>query len=115
MGGAVYKSDSDGDLNLLGVNRNDNGRWLNTYNGNPGNRWNREIAFMFLVPATRFIPLPIYGESFVSPLEVPSNGVLSVVRSNRRASCRFHLSSSTMQYTSCCPVILFPTKSSEVF
>jgi hypothetical protein len=70
MGGTLYKSDSDGDLNMLGVNRNDNGRWLNTYNGNPDNRWNREIGFMFLVPATRFVTLPIYGESFVSPLEV---------------------------------------------
>jgi len=49
-GGALYVTDSDGNPNLLGLNRNDEGRWLNAYNGNPGNRWNREYGFVFLVP-----------------------------------------------------------------
>jgi hypothetical protein len=59
MDGPLYVTDSDGNLNMLGVNRNDDGRWLNTYNGNPDNRWNREIGFVFLVPATHFISLLI--------------------------------------------------------
>jgi hypothetical protein len=40
---------SDDDLNLLNANRNDDGRWLNTYYDNPDNRWNRENGFAFVV------------------------------------------------------------------
>jgi len=43
-------TDSDGNLNLLGLNRNDAGRKLNAYNGNPTNRWNRRNGFVFLAP-----------------------------------------------------------------
>jgi hypothetical protein len=43
-------TDSDGDPNLLSLNRNDDGRWLNAYNGRPDNRWNRENGFVFLAP-----------------------------------------------------------------
>ncbi len=45
-------SDSVGDLDLLGVDRVGNGRWLGAYLGDPGSRWHREFAFMFLVPAS---------------------------------------------------------------
>ncbi|MBX4189228.1 hypothetical protein KW785_01370 [Candidatus Parcubacteria bacterium] len=48
--GALYITDSNGNPNILGVNRNDKGRWVNAYNGNPDNRWNRENGFVFLVP-----------------------------------------------------------------
>ncbi len=41
--------DSDGDLNLLNVNRNDNGRWLNTYYDNPDSRWDRVRGFAFVL------------------------------------------------------------------
>lgn len=40
---------SDGDLNLLGVNRNDNGHWLNAYYDRPDNEWNRSNGFAFAV------------------------------------------------------------------
>ena len=40
---------SDGDLNLLNANRNDDGRWLNTTNDTPDNRWNHENGFAFSV------------------------------------------------------------------
>lgn len=43
---------SDGDLGMLGVDRRGLGRWLGTYGGNPDIGWNREIGFMFLVPAS---------------------------------------------------------------
>ncbi|MFA6587535.1 MAG: hypothetical protein WCT08_00530 [Patescibacteria group bacterium] len=45
-------ADSVGDLYMLGVDRFDVGRWLNTYHGNPDDRWHREIGFMFLVPVS---------------------------------------------------------------
>ena len=40
---------SDGNPNLLGANRNDDGRWLGAYWDNPDNRWNRENGFAFAV------------------------------------------------------------------
>ena len=40
---------SDGDLNLLNANRDDDGRWLNAYYDNPDNRFNRENGFAFVV------------------------------------------------------------------
>ena len=40
---------SDDFSNLLNVNRNDDGRWLNTYDDNSDNRWNRNGGFAFLV------------------------------------------------------------------
>ncbi len=43
-------SDSDGDLRLLNASRNDDGRWLYAYYGNPDYRWNRENGFAFVVP-----------------------------------------------------------------
>lgn len=51
--GMRYRADAD-DLNLLGVNRNDDGQWLNAYNGNPQNQWNRDNGFVFLAPRTSF-------------------------------------------------------------
>ena len=38
---------SDGNPNLLGTNRNDNGSWLNAYYDNPDNYWNRDNGFAF--------------------------------------------------------------------
>ena len=50
MEGALHITDSNGNPNVLGINRNDKGRWLNAYNGNADNRWNRESGFVFLAP-----------------------------------------------------------------
>ena len=48
---------SDGDPNLLGANRNDDGRWLNAYYDNPDNRWSRGDGFAFAVSqTTSFLP-----------------------------------------------------------
>jgi len=47
MDGTSYTS--DGNPNLLGANRNDDGQWLNGYWDNPDNRWNRENGFAFVV------------------------------------------------------------------
>ena len=46
MDGTLHTS--DGDHNLLGANRNDDGQWLNAYYDNPDNRWNRESGFAFV-------------------------------------------------------------------
>ena len=42
--------DSDSNPNLLELNRDDKGEYLNAYNGNPENTWNREQVFVFLAP-----------------------------------------------------------------
>lgn len=59
-GRCFIQTDSDGNPNVLGINRNDKGRWLNAYNGNADNRWNRENGFVFLVPQLSSF-LPCYG------------------------------------------------------
>ena len=51
---------SDGDLNLLNANRNDDSSWLNTYYDKPGNRWNRESGFAFAVPQLSFFSSIIF-------------------------------------------------------
>ena len=43
---------SDGNPNLLSVNRDDGGQWLNTYWDDPDNRWNRDNGFVFEVSAS---------------------------------------------------------------
>ena len=48
---------SDGDLNLLNANRDDDGRWLNAYYDNPDNRFNRENGFAFVALANLFFSL----------------------------------------------------------
>jgi hypothetical protein len=50
---------SDGDPNLLNVNRNDNGSWLNTNYDNPDNQWNRDNGFAFAVSQLSFFS-PIF-------------------------------------------------------
>ena len=55
-----YTTDSDGNPNVLGLNRNDEGRWLNAYNGNSDNKWNRENGFVFLAPKVSSF-LPCFG------------------------------------------------------
>ena len=68
---------SDGNPNLLGVNRNDDGRWLNAYWDNPENRWNRESGFAFVVSQiSSFLSNPylVVGEFCFSscPFQPPS-------------------------------------------
>ena len=66
---------SDGDLNLLNVNRNDDGQWLNTYYDNPSNQWNQTNGFAFVVSQLfLFLPYFLVREfCFVScPFQPPS-------------------------------------------
>lgn len=47
--GSLYITDSDGDLNVFNVERNDDGKqWLNGNNGNPDNFWNGNNRWVFL-------------------------------------------------------------------
>lgn len=39
--------DSDGNLNVFNVERNEDGLWLNANNGNPTNFWNPENRWVF--------------------------------------------------------------------
>lgn len=46
-------ADSDGNLNVFSVGRNEDGQWLNTNYGNPDNRWvfARRNSLHFPAPA----------------------------------------------------------------
>ncbi len=48
--GALYITDSDGDLKVFNVEHNDNGQWLNSNNGNPANVWNPDNQWVFVLP-----------------------------------------------------------------
>ena len=63
---------SDGDPNLLEVNRNDNGRWLDTYWDNPDNVWNRQNGFVFLAPQTFSFLSYFCGKVLFYYLSIPS-------------------------------------------
>src|SRR3989338_538337 len=41
------RTDSDDNLNVFNVEHNDNGRWLNSNNGHPENRWNVDNRWVF--------------------------------------------------------------------
>ena len=61
--------------NLLELNADANGEYLNTYNGNPENTWNRERLFVFLAPQlSSFLSDYLAGEfCFMScPYQPPS-------------------------------------------
>jgi|GEM_PF-1195315 len=63
---------SDGDPNLLGANRNDDGCWLNAYWDKPGNRWNRDNGFAFAVSQlSSFLPR-FYGRVLFCELSIPA-------------------------------------------
>jgi hypothetical protein len=60
MDGTPYNS--DGDPNLLNVNRNDDGSWLNTNYDNPDNRWSDNGGFAFVVSQIfSFLPHNLFG------------------------------------------------------
>ena len=66
MEGVLYITDSNGNPNVLGLNRHDKGRWLNAYNGHADNRWNRENGFVFLAPKVfSFLPRSGGGVLFI--------------------------------------------------
>ena len=68
--GALHVTDSDGDLNVFNVKRNDDGKsWLNANYGNPSNFWNADNRFVFV--SRRFLHSPLFirwGFIFANPL-----------------------------------------------
>ena len=49
-------TDSDGNLNVFNVERNDDGQWLNTNNGNPDNLWNPGNRWVFARRNSLYFP-----------------------------------------------------------
>ena len=50
-GDTLYITDSDGNLKVFNVKRNDDGKlYLNGNNGNPDNFWNGNNRFVFVLP-----------------------------------------------------------------
>lgn len=43
-------TDSDGNLDVFNVERNDDGLWLDGNNGNPDNFWNGNYRWVFVRP-----------------------------------------------------------------
>lgn len=48
LDGALYVTDSDGNLKVFNVERNENGLWLNSNYGNPDNFWNGDNRWVFI-------------------------------------------------------------------
>lgn len=88
---------TDGNPNVLGLNRNDDGRNVDANWDNPDNQWNDDGTFAFLVPATNNISLLLTWGSFVFQF------VLTI----HQASCQFRLVVLIKQYTSLYQSILF--------
>jgi hypothetical protein len=63
---------SDGDPNLLGVNRNGDGRWLNAYYDRPDDRWNRDNGFAFAVSQLSLFLSCFRGRVLFSELSAPA-------------------------------------------
>ena len=58
----LYITDSDGNLNVFNVKRNDDGKlWLNANNGNPDNVWNGNNRWVFLRPRNSLHFSPAFG------------------------------------------------------
>jgi len=57
-------TDSDGDQNVFNVEHNDDGRWLNSNNGNPDNMWNPDNRWVFARRNSPYFPAHA-GFSFI--------------------------------------------------
>ena len=77
---------SDGDLNLLNANRDDDGRWLNAYNDRSDDRWRRDNGFAFVASQlssflSRFCGGVLFYELAVPPAEHLANGIKGLGKS----------------------------------
>ncbi len=61
MGGVLYITDSDGNLNVFEMERNSDGSWLNGNNGNPDNFWNADNQWVFLSGNSLYFPPHLAG------------------------------------------------------
>jgi hypothetical protein len=86
MEGILYTTDSDGNLNVFNVKRNDDGKqWLNANNGNPDNFWNAENRWVFLRRNSFHFSPALVGEfCFAScPIQPPSIRPISSIFTDR--------------------------------
>lgn len=60
-----YITDSDGNLNVFDVNRNDGEPWLNAYYGNPDNVFDSDYRFVFVLPRNYLCFSLLNAESFL--------------------------------------------------
>ena len=76
MDGFLYDTDSDSDLKIFNVKRNDDGKlWLNTNYDKPDNVFNPENRWVFVRPRNYFVSLPeFWGEFCLEswPFQPPS-------------------------------------------
>jgi hypothetical protein len=63
--GILYTTDSDGNLNVFNVKRNDDGKqWLDGHNGEPAYFWHADVRWVFL-RRNSLISLLLWQGSFV--------------------------------------------------
>jgi len=125
MGGTLYVTDSDGNLNVFNVEHDDDGLWLNANYANPDNHWNGDNRWVFRRRNSLHFPVRVTSNGvslLVSTRRVllvrrssERRRVLSVARSNHPASCLSHLFLPTRRCIFCYPATSFPTISLGVF
>lgn len=62
--GISHATDSDGNLNVFNVERNEDGSWLNGNNGHPDNHWNGNNRWVFVRRNCRSFSLLRWGVLF---------------------------------------------------
>ena len=56
-GSIPHKTDSDGNLKVFNVERNDNGSWVNSNYANPDNQWSGNVRLLVRRNCVRFSSL----------------------------------------------------------
>lgn len=72
--GTLYKTDSDGNLNVFNVEHDNDERWLNTNHGNPDNFWNGNNVWVFAFRELLHFSPRLWGEFclFNCPFQPPT-------------------------------------------
>ncbi len=104
LDGALYATDSNGNLNVFYVERNDNDQWLNTNYDNADNFWNGSNRWVFVRRYSLHFS-PTCWESFVFAAD----------RTNRLAFCQSRPLLPIRLYIYCYQAIWFPRVSSKIF
>lgn len=94
-------ADSDGNLNVFNVERNEDGIWLNTNYGNPDNEWNSDNRWVFARRNSLHFPAPA-GFSFALPLcRIHPPSIFPISSSFSEMRAYFFVSSAFISQSTC--------------
>lgn len=91
-----YITDSDGNLKVFNVERNDSGLWLNSYYDNPDNVWNGNNRWVFA--RRKLLRSPLLA------------GFILKILATHQAFFRFRLIFQIGEYIFCYPTLLSPKR-----